>query len=276
MSTLIHRSLLAGIAATWMVVAGSADAARNADIDSLHKELEALKQGQDAMAKDIAEIKKLLEPLRPPPPVKPVEGQLDTHGAPERGNPQATVAVVEFSDFQCPFCKRHVDTTLPQIDKEYISTGKVRYVFMDFPLESIHPMAFKAAEASHCAEEQQRFWEMHDRMFADQDALAPDQLVAAAKGLGLDEHKFKTCLDSGKYADRVKASVAEGEKFNVGATPAVLLATVENGEIKGSRLVLGALPYATFKEEIDKLLGGVAPAPAPTGTNTTPTGTEKN
>jgi len=261
MST-IHRALLIGVVVAGALIVGCAEAARNTDIDSLHKELEAVKQGQDAMAKDIAEIKKLLEPLRPPPPVKPVEGRLDTHGAPERGNAEAKVAIVEFSDFQCPFCKRHVDTTVPQIDKDYISTGKVRYVFMDFPLEAIHPMAFKAAEASHCAEEQQHFWEMHDRMFANQDTLAPEQLVAHAKALGMDGQKFKTCLDSGKYAERVKTSVTEGEKFDVGATPAVLLGVVENGEIQASRLLLGALPYSAFKQEIDKLLGEAPPNPS--------------
>jgi len=257
MTTRMLRRLSVGAwVACLLVVHGAEAASRNDDIESLRREIEVLKQGQDAIASDIAEIKKLLEPLRPPPPVRPAAGTLDTHGAPERGNAQAGVAIVEFSDFQCPFCKRHVDTTLAQLDKEYIATGKVRYVFMDFPLEAVHPMAFKAAEASHCAEDQQRFWPMHDRMFADQGALAPDQLVATAKALGLDTQKFKTCLDSDKYEERVKASIAEGEKFGVDATPAVLLGIVKDGRIEGRKLLLGALPFEMFKQELDAVLAG--------------------
>src|SRR5262245_50192765 len=100
-----------------------------ADIAALHKEVEALRKSQEAMARDVADIKKILESLQGPPPVGPVEGRVDTLGAPERGNARAAVAIVEFSDYQCPFCKRHVDATLPLIEKNYIANGKVRYVF---------------------------------------------------------------------------------------------------------------------------------------------------
>jgi protein-disulfide isomerase len=88
--------------------------------------------------------------------------------APVKGNPNAKLTLIEFSDYQCPFCRRHAENTLPSLDKEYIATGKVRYVFHDFPLEAIHPQAFKAAEAAHCAGEQQKYWEMHGRLFANQ------------------------------------------------------------------------------------------------------------
>ena len=255
-----HSSSLLGWGIlTCTLVAGPAQAASREDFEALRREIEVLKNGQDAMAADVAEIKKLLEPLRQPPPIRPVEGVVDTHGAPEKGGADARVALIEFSDFQCPFCKRHVDETLPQLDKDYVATGKVRYIFMDYPLESIHPEAFKAAEASHCAADQQRFWELHDRMFASQDSLIPDQLVEHAKALGLDANRFKQCLDSGQYAARVKASIAEGEKFGVSATPAVLLGTVEGGKIQARRLVLGALPYAAFQEELDNLLSEASP-----------------
>lgn len=145
------------------------------------------------MAKDSANIKALLEPLRVPPPIGPANGRIDTRDAPEKGNARASVAMVEFSDFQCSFCKRHFDATVPRIQKSYFDIGKVRYVFMDFPLESIHPLALKAAEASHCAAEQKQYWKMHDRLFANQDKLARNQLMAHAKALGLDERRFATC-----------------------------------------------------------------------------------
>jgi protein-disulfide isomerase len=166
------------------------------------------------------------------------------------------VAVIEFSDFQCPFCKRHVDATVPKLLKAYVDTGKVRYVFMDFPLESIHPLAFKAAEASHCAQEQQRFWEMHDRLFSNQDKLARNQLIAHAKALGLDAGKFTTCLDSGKYADRVRTSLAQGEKLGISGTPAVVLGRSQNGRIEAASLIVGSQPYELFKNELDKLITG--------------------
>jgi protein-disulfide isomerase len=238
------------------LVVGVSQAADRDDLDAMRRDLEALKQGQAAMAADVADIKKLLESLRPPPPVRPVDGVLDIGSAAIKGDPQAALTIVEFSDFQCPFCKRHVDSTVPELEKQFVATGKVRYVFADFPLESIHPQAFKAAEASHCAAEQKKFWEMHDRMFAHQDTLAPESLVEHAKALGLDADKFKTCLDSGKYAEAIKASVAQGEKLGVSGTPAVVLGLSQGDQVKAVKLLVGSLPFAVFKEEIDQLMAG--------------------
>jgi protein-disulfide isomerase len=232
---------------------GSA-ASGSADIAMLQAELRALRQSQQAMAKDIAEIKLLLEPLRAPPPIRPAEGRIDAAGSQEKGNARASVVMIEFSDFQCPFCKRHVDATLPKIEETYIDTGKIRYVFMDYPLEAIHPHAFKAAEASHCAGEQKQYWKMHDRLFANQDKLARDQLVAHASALGLDKVRFATCLDSDKYAGRIKASIAQGDKFGIDGTPAILLGRNRNGNIEAARMIVGSQPFDVLKEEVDKLL----------------------
>jgi protein-disulfide isomerase len=239
---------------------GSAQAAGHDDIAALRRDIDALKKGQDAIAADVAEIKQLLEPLRPQSPVRPAEGSLDLTGVPLKGNAQAVLTMVEFSDFQCPYCKRHVDTTVPELEKEYVAAGTVRYAFVDFPLESIHPQAFKAAEAAHCAEEQQHFWEMHDRLFANQQALTPDDLVGHAKALGLDAATFKQCLDSDKYAGKIRANVAAGEKFGVSGTPAVLLGVSQGTEVKAVKLLVGSLPFSVFKEEIDKLLAEQATA----------------
>jgi protein-disulfide isomerase len=213
-----------------------------------------MRKSQEAMARDVADIKKILEALQGPPPVGPVEGRVDTAGAPEKGNPRATVALVEFSDYQCPFCKRQVDAVAPLIEKNYVATGKIRYVFMDYPLDAIHPQALKAAEASHCAAEQKQFWKMHDRLFANQDKLKPDQLVAHAAALGLDKKRFSACLDSGKYAARIKASLAQGEKFGISGTPAIILGRNRNGSIEATRMIVGALPFEVIKQEVDKLL----------------------
>jgi protein-disulfide isomerase len=163
---------------------------------------------------------------------------------------------MEFSDYQCPFCKRQADNTLPQIDQEYIATGKLRYVFRDFPLEAIHPQAEKAAEAAHCAGEQGKYWEMHDKLFANQQALQPDKLPGYAEEIGLQMDAFRQCLDSGKYAEKIKSDIAEGQKLGVSGTPTLLLGVSDGGKMKDVKMMRGAQPFALFKQEIDKLLEG--------------------
>lgn len=227
------------------------------EMEQLRRDVEAVKQGQDAMRKDLEEIKKLLQARQSPPAPSAVQA-LDTvveiGDAPLRGKRDAKLTLMEFSDYQCPFCKRHVDNTLPQIDKEYIATGKLRYVFRDFPLESIHGHAEKAAEAAHCAAEQGKYWEMHDRLFANQQTLGPDRLVEHAWALGLEAEPFKKCLDSGKYAEKVRNDIAEGNKLRVSGTPTLLLGVSDGGKMKDVKVVRGSQPFALFKQEIDKLL----------------------
>lgn len=126
----------------------------------------------------------------------------------------------------------------------------------DFPLESIHPQAFKAAEATHCANEQGKYWEMHDRLFANQKALGVKDLPQHAQALGLDEAKFQQCLDSGKYAARIRKDLTEGQKLGVTGTPGFFLGVTDpNGnEIKAVRQIKGAQPWAAFQGAIDSLL----------------------
>src|SRR5207247_8778213 len=111
----------------------------------------------------------------------------------------AKVAVIEYSDFQCPFCGRYAKESFPQITSDYVDTGKVKYVFHDLPLD-FHKYAFKAAEAAHCAGEQGKFWEMHGLLFQNQAALAPEQLGGYAKDLGRRQAAFPHRLDSGRVA----------------------------------------------------------------------------
>jgi protein-disulfide isomerase len=163
-------------------------------------------------------------------------------GDPSLGNASAPVTIVEFSDFQCPFCQR-VAPTLKRVRETY--GDKVRIVWKDFPLTQIHPEAFKAGEAAHCAGEQGKYWEYHDRLFANQQALQPDNLKKHAAELGLDAAKFNACVDSSKYGDRVREGVAQGSRLGVNSTPTVYI----NG-----RLLSGAHPYETFAALIDEEL----------------------
>ncbi|MGI5863714.1 MAG: DsbA family protein [Myxococcales bacterium] len=160
---------------------------------------------------------------------------------PSKGPADAPVTIVEFSDFQCPFCSRAAKTA-DQVMANY--AGKVRLVFRDFPLP-FHEQAPKASEAGLCANEQGKFWEMHDEMFSAQDKLSVDDLKAAAKKLGLDSAKFDACLDSNKYAEQVKKNTEDGKEAGVQGTPAFFI----NG-----RLLSGAQPYEEFKRVIDEEL----------------------
>jgi protein-disulfide isomerase len=160
---------------------------------------------------------------------------------PARGPAGAKVTIVEFSDFQCPYCAR-ARPVLEQVMKQYGSD--VRLVFRDFPL-SFHDNAAKAAEAGHCADEQGRFWAMHDWMFENQSKLTVSELKDAAPGLGIDRKKFDQCLDSGKYGDVVTQNERDGEKAGVSGTPAFFI----DGE-----MLSGAQPFEKFKAAIDRAL----------------------
>ena len=246
------------------LVAHAADKKQD-DLESIKKQIEALAAGQAAMQKQLDEIRALLKerptvaaaaPAPSGPPPGPAPGVLVAAGsAPSKGPANARVTIVEFSDYQCPFCARFHTGTSPQIQKEYIETGKVRHVFRNMPLEAIHPQAFKAAEAALCANDQGKYWEMHDVLFANQRALQTEQLVGHAKTIGLDAAGFQTCLDSGKHAERIRADLAEAEKLGLNGTPAFLIGVSgPDGKVKNVRFVSGARPFADFKSAIDAAL----------------------
>jgi protein-disulfide isomerase len=179
--------------------------------------------------KDKYKVRVLLEPIRT---------EVATAGEPANGPDTAPVTIVEFSDFQCPFCGR-LAPTIDEVKKNY--GDKVRVVFRQFPLP-MHPNASKAAEASLCAFEQGKFWQMHDAMFKDQQKLSVPELKATAATLGLDADKFNSCLDSGKYASKVQEDIDAGRKVGVSGTPAMFV----NG-----RFINGAVPYEQVSSVID-------------------------
>jgi protein-disulfide isomerase len=247
------------------------------ELNELKRELEALKTGQLSIQKDLAEIKNLLlqkelQAMREQLQARPAQGaqaQAPSAPAPEtqtlvsidggamKGDKNAKLTLVEFTDYQCPFCSRHLRDTFPQIENDYIKTGKVRYVLREFPLESIHPQAVKAAEAAGCAGEQGKYWEMHDRLFANQNALAPAQLSGHADAISLDQAKFKSCLESGKFTAKVRKDLADAQKYGATGTPTFFIGLTDpkSSEIKAVRKIVGAQSYAAFKDAFDTLLG---------------------
>jgi protein-disulfide isomerase len=231
------------------------------DVASLKREIDALKAQQAAMQRDLDAIKAFLQQLlRQPQDNKLVDASVVIAGEPAKGSPSAKVTMVEVSDYHCPFCRRHTLNTQPQIDAGYINTGKVRYVFLDYPIDQLHPEAFRAHEGANCAGDQGKYWEMHATLFAAPPAREAGQLVgqlvSQAQSIGLDAGRFRSCLEGGKYSKPVRENVARMQELGVDSTPTFLLGlTPAPGQpLKVLKVVKGALPFADFKAAIDSLL----------------------
>jgi protein-disulfide isomerase len=172
------------------------------------------------------------------------------------GDKNAKVTIIEFTDFQCPFCSRHFSQTFGQIKTNYIDTGKVKYVSRDFPL-GFHPNAQKAAETSECADEQGKFWQMHDKLFTSQgewsnlgSADAATKFKQYAADLGLNAAKFADCFDNGKMKAEIAKDQQDGSDSGIDGTPGFWILG-PNGQTKQ---ISGAYPYATFQATIDEYL----------------------
>ena len=175
--------------------------------------------------------------------------EVSTDDDPALGQADAPVVIVEFSDFQCPYCARFAQQTFPQLKREYIDTGKARLVFRDFPL-SFHQNAMSAAEAAQCAYEQDAFWEMHDKLFANQrewagSADAKQVFINYAEELGIDLERFRECLDSERYREEIQGDFKDGVSYGVRGTPTFF--------INGQKLV-GAQPFNAFQQVIEEEL----------------------
>lgn len=220
-------------------------------------DIDALKQGQDEIKKGLADIKQMIEKGPPGRQAKPFQpSDVTISGSPMKGNADAPVTLVEFTDYQCPFCKRHATTTMPEIVKNYVDTGKVRYVLRSFPLKSIHPNADKLAQAALCAGDQDKYWEMHDRLFSGNSKMDPSDFSDDIKAVKLNSASFKSCLDSGKYAKQIDTDIEDGSKLGVTGTPSFFLGKSGSGstKFKATETLKGAVPYANFQQTIDKLL----------------------
>ena len=194
----------------------------------------------------------------PEPSVGPVKVSLDDD--PVLGSPNAPVTIVEFSDYECPFCKRHYDQTHAELKKNYIDSGKVKLVFRDLPLSFHDPMAITEAIAANCAKEQggdSAYYKFHDIMFekttSNGSGLTKDQLYQFASEQGLNQANFKTCVDSEKYKDEVSKDLTDAGNAGATGTPSFIIGKSGEGEIEG-KLVVGAQPYSVFQAEIDALL----------------------
>jgi len=188
-------------------------------------------------------------------PLQPIKISLDDD--PIRGNPDAPITIVEFSDYQCPFCAKFYAQTLPLLLEEYIDEGKVNLVYRDFPVQRIHPNALAAAAAAECADEQGKYWEYHDTLFEKQNAWAKLDSNSAistfsqfAAEIELEQQQFDNCLESGKYLEEVQADFSDGKNYQVTGTPGFFIGNEDIGFVK----IIGAKPYDAFKKVIDAQL----------------------
>ena len=207
----------------------------------------------EALAK--LELKILQNQLPTKQPAAPVKISVDND--PVIGDPNAPITIVEFSDFQCPFCARFHTQTLPLILEEYIEQGKVKLVFRDFPIQSIHPNALPASVAAECANEQGKFREMHDVLFEKQNAWNRLETVEAlslfsqyASDMQLEQDAFDSCVSSGKYIEEIRKDLDDGREYGVSGTPGFFVGNDEIGYVE----LKGAQPFDSFKKVIDAQL----------------------
>jgi protein-disulfide isomerase len=233
--------------------------AQAADIARLEREIEALRATQGALRDELREIRSLLQRPAAAPAAEGAPGPggmtLSLAHAQWRGRSDAKVVLVEFSDFQCPFCARYAQSTYPQVVRDYVDAGKVRYAFMHFPLEALHPLAFGQHVAAACAADQGRFWDLHDRIFAHPQASGGAALAADASALGLDAAAFRTCMASERHAAAIRDAMNIGSALGITGTPTFVIATPTGGDdVKVHRMLVGAKPYAAFREALDAAL----------------------
>jgi protein-disulfide isomerase len=186
-----------------------------------------------------------------PPPYEKVTLSLPANNY-SIGRQDAPLTLVEFTDYQCPFCRQFHITTLEELKKNYIDTGKLRFMSLDFPLD-MHQNARRAAGAARCAGDQGRFWELRNVMIVNANELKLENLLTYATDLKLDVDKFRTCVELDKYRAEVDWQLAEGQAIGVSGTPSFVLGRSGTDKLDGIRLV-GAMPYSVFDEKIKELL----------------------
>lgn len=206
----------------------------------------------DAILNELRQIRTLLErqqlpPAQQPPPA-PEKVTLKLGAEYSLGRDDSPVVIVEYTDYQCGYCSLFHTRTYPDIRKNFIDKGTARFVKRDLPLD-FHPNALKAAQAARCAGDQKKFWEMHDLLSANPDALGPEAYARYARDIGLDAGAFKACIESDKHVADILESGKGAVGIGITGTPSFVVGTVTGDTLDGIRIV-GAQPYAVFEEVI--------------------------
>jgi protein-disulfide isomerase len=232
---------------------------------------QSVQQQNREILSELKQIRQLLEKLttsldnatpKTPTPVvaPPAKVTLSGLAGYAIGNADAPLTMVEFTDLQCPFCRQFHLATFEQIKRNYIDTGKVRYISRDFPLEAIHQHALVAARAARCAGDQGRFWEMRHQVMLNNPQLSPAMIGTLAQDLQLDTTSFRSCVEGSRFDAEIKKDVADATAIGVSGTPSFIVGRTPaaNGPEKIDRLegalLVGAQPYAVFESRLNELL----------------------
>ncbi len=222
------------------------------ELGEIRKEIETLRREVGDLRSKVGDIHRVAvrpAPTAPPPPDKVT---LDESRA--LGSADAQIAIVEFSDYQCPYCQRFFLQTFPSLKKNYVETGKARFYFRDFPLEQIHPQARSSAIAANCASRQGAYWDMHHGLFENQKRLGPELYQELAKEMGLDVAAFEACLEEPDEDKRVDQELAYGRSLAIQGTPHYFVGRIEDGQLVDVTRVNGAQPFAAFSKVIEPYL----------------------
>ncbi len=211
----------------------------------------------DEILSELRQIRQLLEKQQaaapaPNRPAEPARAKLNMAGAEMLGNKDAPLTMVEFTDYQCPFCQRFHVTAFGELKKNFIDTGIVRFYSRDLPLDTMHPNAMRAAMSARCAAEQGQFWKLRDIMGANPDKLDMNSIMADAVGLNMNTQAFKSCVESEKYKPSIQNDVLEAAKIGADGTPTFVIGKSTPTGVDGEVLV-GAQPYPAFEQKL-KLL----------------------
>jgi protein-disulfide isomerase len=217
-------------------------------------------QVDEEILRELRTIRVLLEKMsaqmpaqQPQLPPQPVSASLTNLQGFAMGRPDAPLTMVEFTDLQCPYCRQYVTATLPEIKRNWIDTGKLRYISRDFPLD-FHPQALAAARAARCAGEQGKFWEMRMTLMSNANLLSADYITRTAADLKLDTKAFAACTASNKYDADIQAETQEGLRIGVEGTPTFVVGKTAPNSLEGP-MIVGALPYAVFDAKLKALDG---------------------
>lgn len=234
----------------------SAQSQQSASVDQfaeLRQEIASIKHSQARIETALSALKDMLSGVKPP-----LENVfVGISNSPSLGRSSAPVVIVEFTDFQCSYCGAYARETLPRLVKDYVNTGKVRYVIRNFPLEHVHSLARKAAETVLCAGDQHKFWDLHDRLFSDQTKLAVPDIISRASAIGVEPTVLETCTNDSKYKDVIDADLAEAQQLEVTGTPTFFIGYTDPADpsrMHAIRSISGAVPYFQFVKTITEVL----------------------
>ena len=213
----------------------------------------------DIIISELRQIRSLLEKQQkgeaaPAAPAVPERVSLKIGREFALGREDAPVVMVEYTDYQCPFCSQFHTVTYPALKRDFIDTGKLRYISRDYPLD-FHPHALKAAQAAQCAGEQDKFWQMKDALMKNHAQLNPELITSLARDMSVRMPAFQACMDEGKHLSEIKAGIAVAATVGINGTPSFIIGRMSGDTLTGFRIV-GAQPYAEFEKLIKQVASG--------------------